>query len=656
MRHSAFVLILACAAMPLRAQAPRITPAGDPSVKADTIYRLAVDPKKFPEQQTALLLDDGVIRYDAQGRGTRTFRSIVQVLKPGAVENLQERSWSYSPAHEKLTVNWVRVVALNGHVISAKPSHVQDSDVPADDDTPIYSDRRVRRASLSGVAVGTLVDCSYTIEETKPFLPGDFFESWSISSTGEVARSRYIVDVPSTMALHIRERNLSFPRKEAVIGGRRVYTWALNNVPRIKIEAFAADSNDVTMSVNISGTRSWTEIGHWYADLARPHSSASAKLNAKVDSLVRGAHTLDDSLRAVHKWVAQDVRYIAIDLGMSGYQPRMPDTVAATGFGDCKDKATLFVTALTHLGVTAYPVILNSSGGVRVEMPSIHQLDHEIAAIKRPDGYQFVDLTASFVPMNELPYGEQGEFGLVVHPDGSSEVVKLPKADLLSNHDETRIVGTLNADGTFDGAYEEDIAGSGQSAIRSMLANPLDSAQRHNVGNAIARRYFENADGDSLIVTNGKDLTVAPHIRALIRHGRAATPAGANMILQIPVGSMASLAGAAKEMSEAEKRRFPIDAAKFWGERTTATTVRITLPDGWRAELPKTVIVPSDFGRYSSEYKQEGRVLSITRRITGARGVYPPERITDLIAMISAVSADDAKIIVLNKTPVAGSE
>ena len=74
------------AALPLfaRAQSPRITPQGDPSVKADSIYRLAVDPKDYPDYPVAILLDDGVVRVESDGRTTKTFRTIVQILKPEA--------------------------------------------------------------------------------------------------------------------------------------------------------------------------------------------------------------------------------------------------------------------------------------------------------------------------------------------------------------------------------------------------------------------------------------------------------------------------------------------------------------------------------------------------------------------------------------------
>src|SRR2546425_12106742 len=50
----AFPLVMAS----LSAQAPVITPAGDPSVKNDTIYKLAVKPEDYPDQSYVFLLDD----------------------------------------------------------------------------------------------------------------------------------------------------------------------------------------------------------------------------------------------------------------------------------------------------------------------------------------------------------------------------------------------------------------------------------------------------------------------------------------------------------------------------------------------------------------------------------------------------------------------
>ena len=91
------LVLLPFAVVSIAAQAPRITPQGDPSVRADTIYKLAVNPAESPEENAAFLLDDGVVRFDADGRGTRTYRQIVQILRPEGVDGYREHSFSYQP-------------------------------------------------------------------------------------------------------------------------------------------------------------------------------------------------------------------------------------------------------------------------------------------------------------------------------------------------------------------------------------------------------------------------------------------------------------------------------------------------------------------------------------------------------------------------------
>ena len=656
---AAFVLALSPLS-PLAAQAPRVSPKGDPSVRDDTLYALAVKPEAYPEESSVLLLDDGIVRYEADGRSVRTFRQVVQLLTEDAVERYEEHSFSYAPKHQRLTVNWIRVVKPNGEVVSKAPAQMQDSDVPATMGDPVYTDRKVRRASLSGVAPGTIVDYSYTLEELKPFLAGDFQDSWGITTGVPTLRSRYVVDVPASLALRLRERNLVFARQEKVVGGRRLYSWTTANVPKYRGEPFAADSNGVVMSVALSSPTTWQHIAGWYAGLARDRYAVTPAVAAKVHAAVAGARTLDDSIRAVHRWVAQDIRYVSISLGLGGFQPRAPEAVVETGFGDCKDKATLFVAALRSLGVAAHPVLLSADGDADRSMPSMGQFDHAIAAVERPpvmtagggEGparYVFTDLTSDVTAYGALPFSEQGGFALVVHPDGRGEEVTLPLDPVTANRSEMWLVGTISTAGLFDGRLESAEWGAGEGALRGLFTTPFDSTKRANFTRALAARWFEGADGDSLVAFDGKNLGVQPKISLLVRHGRATSTSGETEILTLPLAPLSGLKAMADEIERRGPRRFPIDASKVLGQATGHTELRFTLPAGWTARLPKSVSETSPFGSYVSEYAQSGRELRISRRMTGARGVLPPERVGDLVAWLRAVGADDARFIVIQK-------
>lgn len=647
----ALCLTLGALASAAEAQAPRITPRGDPSVRNDTIYALAVDPADHPEETSIWLLDDGVLRLEADGRGTKTYRSVMQILRPEAVDGYNEMRFSWAPGHQKFTLNWARVVKPDGTVISAKPTQVQISDVPAQRGNPVYADTKVMRISLSGVAPGTIVDYSTTTEELKPFLPGDGLSNWGITTALTVIRSRYIVDLPANVTPLIEETNLEQPRTEKTVGRRKIYTWTGQNIPRVKTEQFAADSNGVWQSIAWALPMTWQKIGAWYADHARGRYAATPALNARLDSLLGGAGitTLSDTLRAIHKYVAQDVRYVSVALGIGGYQPRTPDEVMSTGFGDCKDKATIFVAMLNRIGLEAYPVLLNSTGGVNEDLPSLTQFDHAIAAYKRPGDtdWRYTDLTADLAPLDELPFGEQGEFGIIVKPDGAVEEITFPLSRVADNQNVVRFVGEVDTTGLVHGVYEEYATGHLQYRLRDAFANPFDSVQTEKFRDALASGWFKGATGTELETLTGKDLTADVRVSVRVNGGQGITSAGRSAMLPLPIPNMSNLGGLIRELENAGPRRFPISAQSIFGYGETLAELKLTLPEGWEAQLPESVELATDFGRYRKVYRQEGRVLTVERFAGGGTQVIAPERVGELIEFLKGMMKDDAAVLVI---------
>ena len=644
--------VLAFVATPLVAQAPVITSAGDPSIRSDTIYRLAVDPADYPNDPYIYLLDDGVVKVEADGRITRTYRQVVQILNQDGVEAWAEESFSYDASRERLRVNWVRVVRPDGHVISNGPGHEQESLSPVALSAPVYSSGKVRRLTLAGVAPGTIVDYSYTTERFQPPLAGDFYTSWSVHTGRLVRRSRLILDVPASVSPRIVERNLHFTTRVTDVKGRRVYEWATRNVPRVEREPYAGSPDTVYSSIEAAGWIGWADVARWFAGLMQDRHELTPALRARLSALVAGAGSLEDSLKAVQRWVAQDIRYVSLSLGLGGYQPRPPAAVLETGYGDCKDKATLFITLLGGMGVTAYPVLLSSSGDADSTLPSVSQFDHMIAAIVPPHGgpYRYVDLTASLAPLGQLPGAEQGSFGLIVHPDGTGEPVTLPEDRLDGNASLAHLQGELTPDGLFNGHIDERALGTRQFELRDNLSSPLDSTQRSRLARGIATSLFPGSSGDSLGLFDGRDLTAEPRVTMAIHNGRASTSSAGTAILTLPIRTY-SLQGLADELRDHGARRFPISATAVSGDGVEEESLDLTLPAGWHARLPQDVDAPSDFGHYEAHYSQEGRVLHVMRRMTGARGVYPPDRVGDLIAWFEAVSKDDTKYLVIDQGP-----
>ncbi len=630
------------------------------SLASDSVVRLAIDPARNQGRPVAALLDESVVRVEADGRWTQRARQVIQVLDAAAAPQVAERALSYSRDHQTLRVEWVRVLRPDGTVVSDKPAQDQEGDLSAALNNPIYSDQRVRRISLAGVTAGTIVDMAYTLEERAPRRAGDFFAQWALNGPVPIRRSRFTLDVPVTLEPRLVERNVVARREETVVGARRSMVWHAEDQPPVPNEPFAADSNDVQQLVMLSGPASWNDLARWYDSLARPRYALSPAVQRAADSVLkaRGARTRLDTLRAWHRWVAQDVRYLSVALGIGSYQPRSADEVLSAGAGDCKDKATLFIALLRRAGFDARPVLLNQSGRVVAGVPSISQFNHAIVAVREGASWTYTDLTAEYVRYGDLPALYQGGRGLRVASSGEGELVTFPATSAATSKSTLALTYRLDVDGTAIGSGQERAAGPAEPGIRQLLASALDDTKRATLARQIAQTAIGTDGGtearvDSLVTFDGRDLTVAPDVRYALRVTNASHLVGSTRVLSIPAamrGPARQFRNAVRELEAAGPRKLPIDAARIIPSMMTELEWRVTLPDGWTVELPAPVDTRSFFGRYESAWSLRGKELVLTRRLSGERGVVGPERMIEVLVWLRTVGADDQEFLTMKPT------
>jgi YD repeat-containing protein len=617
------------------------------SPSRDTIYALAVDPAQHPAEDYVFLLDDGVVHIESDGRMQRTYRQVVQVLTQQGAAVWGERAFSYNSDRERLRVNWARVLRPDGSVVSAEPARQQESVAPVALAAPVYSAAKVVRITLAGVAPGTLVDYSYT-RETKPSMPGEFEDTWLVTMGTLTRRSRYVVDVPTALEPHIKEVNLPFARRTWEADGRRTYEWATADIPRIDPEPYAADSNGVYEWIAVAAPIGWNDVAAWYGGLARDRYVLPAGLDTVLARVLASAPGRGDTLRALYRWVTQDFRYVSLDLGLGAYQPRPPAEVLATRYGDCKDKATLFIALARRFGFQADPVLLNLGGRVQRDLPALGAFNHVIARVEDTAGPLYLDLTSQVTRYGALPAGEPGRFALVVTADGRGTEITLP-TDSARSRSETRLIGVVSPEGALQGTLTVVAPGAEFSAFRRAGARRLSPTERAQVANAIAGAVLPGATGDSL---DGLDQPAATGELRLTLALRDERMLSSPEVLTLPFARARwPAAQVAAQLESGKQRRFPIDLDQILGAHDVTETLELTLPNGWRAHLPTNVAVKSPFGTYTVEYAQEGRTLEMRRRARGETGVVAPERVAEVIGWLRAAARDDADVVVLTRAP-----
>jgi transglutaminase-like putative cysteine protease len=643
------VLFLAVACGSLRAQVPARPPAGQSPRQADSIYALRVDPADYPGQDWVMLLDDGVVRLERDGRSTYTLRQVVQILTADGVEDWGEQSLWYTPERERARINWMRVLDRDGKILRDGPAHQQESAPQVEPGAPVYSDRRAIQATAGGLAPGTLIDYSFTREIVRPWLTGDVLYRWYLNGLSPIRRSRFTLDTPGDLEVRVVETNLRAAATDTIAGGRRIRTWAVADIPAVEDEQFAGTPNDVVAKISVAGNLSWHDVAAWYDSVLADRYVLTPEVVAALADQLRGAATLDDSLRAAYRWVAQDFRYVSLSLGDGGYVPRLPQEVYQTRFGDCKDKAVLFVSLARRLGVDAYPVLAYTDGSVDSLLPTLKQFDHVIAAVMRGGRIEYVDATSPLRPYGELPAALQHDVGLALAGDRAGLVV-LPATPSDHNRYEEEVVGSLGVDGRFVGRVTVSARGTEQYELRARFAD-ID-AQDAKARDETLRRYalsvYESAVVDSARYSDGRDLREPPSVTVWFTATTVVARAGGKYYFNLPLSSFSS-ARALSRLEAAGPRRFPIDVAQVNSPSVYRSAVEFHLPEGWKAHLPDAVSVAGTFGYYRAEYRQVGRTFQAVREMGGRRGLEPPDSVAALRAWMRSVAADRAAMIVLDR-------
>jgi hypothetical protein len=246
----------------------------------------------------------------------------------------------------------------------------------------------------------------------------------------------------------------------------------------------------------LNGFANWLEMGKWYSNLTSGRRTASPEIARQVASLTASSATPLEKMKALAQFVQHDIRYVAIELGIGGWQPHPAADVFTHHYGDCKDKATLLSSMLKQIGVESFYVVINARrGSVTPQTPAtVGAFNHAILAIQLPPHTSNSSLVAKvqhprfgtllyFDPTNELtPFGEIGgylqqNYGLLVTADGG-ELVELPTQPSAMNSIMRAGKLTLEPSGALRGEVDETRLGDRASAERWRLRTVDKSSDR----------------------------------------------------------------------------------------------------------------------------------------------------------------------------------
>ena len=587
-------------------------------------------PAVDPETRSIVLLDETSLTVHSATELASRHRRVVKILTPAGRDDAFMQVYFDNDTKLRSMRGWS--IDKNGEEYTVKERDAVEASAI---DFELYTDAKVKVLRIPA-DVGSVVAFEYERNE-RPYL---LESAWYFQEDIPVMRARFTLAVPQGWTHHVQWLNHAPVQSTGS-------QWEVQSVPPIKDERRSPSAAAIAARAGFQfvppgqKAMTWSDVARWYGNLSAPRTLSTPQIQTKARELA--------NMRALAKFTQRDVRYVAVEVGIGGYQPHAAGDVFTKRFGDCKDKVTLLRAMLKEIGVDAYSVLVHTSRGVTdPTYPSMRSFNHVVAAIPVPaeatKGMHAVlkhpklgnllifDPTSTLTPFGELPEYLQASRGLLVTSEGG-ELIELPSH--APDASQLRRTAKLQLDdqGTLSGTVEEVRSGTLAASMRGTL-------QELSVADRV--RFIESHVGAHLTSYTTSDIAFEhlddPERELVIRY-KINAPRYAKKVADLLIVRPRVLGEKSESLVETDKRTY---AYVTDGPSLQLDEIEIRMPAAVKLdELPEKVETKTPHVQYTSSSTFADGVLRYSRRYSQSAYVLPVEAVAELNKASAAILADE---------------
>ncbi len=610
-------------------------------------------PQYEPDTDAVVLLDDVCYSVTNAGEYVEHYRRAVKILRP---EGREEANFQlHFGQKEKVLSLHAWTIDKSGHEYELRDKDFAERGAFAFE---LYSDIRLRTATAPAADPGAVVAFEFEVRRVSWLNHLD----WGFQEPIPVHEARLALQLPQGWEYRSYWAGAAHAPEEKPGN----VTWVLRDLPAIKHEPMSPARWSLSARLGLAylepgqsakNIATWEALGTWYDQLATGRRNPSPDLSEKARQLTSGKADFDSKVRALTDFLQSDIRYVAIEIGIGGFQPHPATDVFRVRYGDCKDKATLLSSMLHEVGIESDYVVINTYRGIaHPDIPSPAAFNHVILAIELPSGtksdqyrsvvaakngkrYLIFDPTDPYTPLGDLRGELQDTYALLV-ADGKGELIHTP----LFAPDANVLVRTghftLTPDGVLAGDVVEDRTGDHafQTRAEFIHSNAQERAQK------IERRLSRSLQGFTLEKTDiqGLDHNQQKLVMSLKLNQPGYGQVRGPLMLVRP-----RVLGEKGFALEKKPRHYPF---QFDEASRETDTFEIELPKEYVVDdVPDPVKVDAGFASYESKIIVEGSKLRYWREFVRRDVLVGPERTEDLRKFLGTIGGDEAAVVVLKR-------
>jgi hypothetical protein len=484
------------------------------------IIRKPMESRVAKDASLLVLLNWEKIEITRKFKAKSEIRKVYKILKPSGVPLSSISDYS-SPLRE--------IGDIEGWIIHSDGTNeeLEEKNIIKTSTSGLlsfYHERQNIIAGFHNAKAGDIVAYRYEIVDKEIF---STYQRFVFQDEEPVMDARYEVEIPEGWQMQVsgwRTDSISYTHTGTV------HSWAAKDLPFEPDEPFVPSQLCRTRFVSISAYdslageknfSSWEKVAAWGCSTMDPGVQCDTSIESLVRPFPRDSSTSFNRIRAIARYVAEEIRYVAVELGTGRLQPRPAPTTLANRYGDCKDKTALMRSMLRAAGIPSYAVLANTTVGIDSSLPNPSQFNHCIVGIPVSSldvnldscsaiagDILYYDPSDRFVPFGSLTNSLRNDYVLILR-GGERTLSFIPPPSPQSNYESRSAHAILHPNGSFEaeitiretGSQAEDTRLVNRTGTRQEIIEHLQSHFRKTVPQAIIMDLNSVECGDSTITT-----------------------------------------------------------------------------------------------------------------------------------------------------------
>jgi len=606
------------------------------------ILKNAPNAEDYPDANAVVLLDTETLDINEDISYEYSSHRIVKIFNEKG-EKFGQVDVPYTVGNDDIEIHHARTFLPDGRIVELDESSIlKDIPPPEAVKAGLFVAARLMRLRMPEMTDNCVIDYAYSVKRKGHIMKGEYWRQTHFQTSEPILKYRFTIHAPQKMEFLYHVSGLDLQPKITETKYTRVYEFEAFDIPPIKEEKFMPAMQDLEYSITISSLKSWNQLALWYYTLIREQDHITPEIQKQTEQLLSGTKNRREKIRRLYEYVAENIRYIGIELGIWAIKPHPSELVFKEKYGDCKDKSTLLSTMLKAAGIKSYPVLISSGDSSKVirEVPSLSYFNHMILVAEAEDDGELIwlDPTVETAAFGYLPTGDQNRWAYIIVDEENSYLAKSPTLPAEKNVKSVKTDIEVKPDLSISVKEELFLIGSFNTEWRAKLKHIDPGAHGEHLRELV--EMDTRAKMGKFKISDLKNMDEQLRITINYDCDDYLTPVGAAYLMKLPMAEHPYAA-----LLSEDTRNYPVAIGKNF---TLEHEIQINIPKTFTIQsAPEDAAIKTDWGEISVKYEQAKNKVVMTQKFVMHQPIIDVQQVPQLKELVNLASSDKTKYVML---------